>query len=255
MIIDAHAHLGYDYVFEKDFTAENLLTNIEKNQIDISIVQPGTTLDLKTVIAQHNAIADLSRKMPGRIYGMANPSPHLPVEDYRKELGRCVNELGFVGVKLHPLAHAVNPILSSGHKVFEAASDLGIPVMVHTGAGVPWALPSAIIPIAMEFPKLKIVLAHCGSAIFSAEAALAARLCSNIYLETSWMPSTAVRNFCRTLGADRIMFGSDSAENTAAELAKYRTIGLTSEELEWCLGKTAAKVFGIPAPLRRGGIT
>ncbi len=246
MIIDAHAHLGYDYVFEEDFTLEKLLSNREKNGVEVSIVQPGTTFSLKTVINQHNFIADLSEKMAGRIFGMANPNPHLPTAKYRKELVRCVDDLGFVGVKLHPLAHAVNPILSAGRRVFETASDLGIPVMVHTGAGVPWALPSAIVPMALEFPNLKIILAHSGSAIFSNEASLAAKLCPNVFLETSWLPSTSIYGFCKTFGSNRVMFGSDHSENIASELAKYRTMGLTDEEIEWCLGKTAMEVFKIP---------
>jgi len=245
MIVDAHTHLGYDYVFEEDFSLEDLLTNMEKNKVDISLVQPGTVLDLKTVIKQHNAIADLSKKMPGRIFGMANPNPHLPRNEHRKELERCINDLGFVGVKMHPLAHAVNPNKSTGRKVFEAALDSGVPVMVHTGSGIPWSLPSALIPTARDFPDLKIVLAHSGSSIFASEAALAAQLCPNIYLETSWLPGSTIHMLCKTLGADRIMFGSDHGENVATELAKFRTMGLTDAELEWCLGKTAAKVFKI----------
>ncbi len=246
MIIDAHAHLGYDYVFEDDFTLEKLLPQMDENKIDASVVQPGSVLDLKTVIEQHDAIANLSREMPGRIFGMANVNPHLPTKQYREELRRCVNDLGFVGVKLHPLAHAVDPNRSNGRKVLATALDLGIPVMVHTGAGIPWALPSALIPLAIEFPELKIVLAHSGSAVFSSEAALAAKLCPNVYLETSWMPSIAIHSFCKTLGANRVMFGSDHGENAVTELTKYRTIGLADEELVWCLGKTAAEVFELP---------
>ncbi len=246
MIVDAHTHLGQDTVFEEDFTLERLLKGMETGKVDASIVQPGTTFDLKTVREQHNVIAELSKKMPNRIFGMANPSPHLPTPEYRRELERCVDKLGFVAVKLHPLAHAVNPNLSVGRKVFQTASDLGVTVMVHTGAGVPWALPSAIIPIAQEFRNLKIVLAHCGSSIFSGEAALAAQLCPNVYLETSWLPNLSIYNYCKSIGADRVMFGSDCGENVATELVKYRTMGLAEEELEWCLGKTATKVFNLP---------
>jgi hypothetical protein len=46
LIIDAHSHLGYDYVFEENFTAEDLKTNMNRNNIDVSIVQPGSCLDL-----------------------------------------------------------------------------------------------------------------------------------------------------------------------------------------------------------------
>jgi len=244
-IVDAHTHLGYDYIFEHDFSLHELLTNMEKNRVYASIVQPGTTLDLETAIKQHNAIAELSKKMPGRIFGMANPNPHLQEDEYYKELKRCVNNLGFVGVKMHPFAHAVNPNGLTGRKVFEAALNLKIPVMIHTGSGVPWSLPSALIPIAKNFPNLKIILAHSGGSLFIKEAILAAQLCSNIYLETSWLPSTAIRKACKTLGANRVMFGSDHGCNVATELTKFKTIGLNMEELEWCLGKTAIKVFKI----------
>jgi len=246
MIIDAHAHLGYDYAYEEDFTIDDLLSNMEMNKVDASIVQPGTAFDLKTVVAQHNAIAAISKDMPHRIFGMANPNPHLKENDYRKEIERCINDLGFVGVKLNPPAHAANPNLSAGKLVFKVASDLSIPVMVHTGIGVPWSLPSALIQIATDFKDLKIILAHSGGNMFASEAALAAQLHPNIYLEMSWMPGFMIRNLCRTLGPYRIMFGSDHGDNIATELTKFRTIGLTEGELEWCLGKTAAKVFKIP---------
>ncbi|MCW4026585.1 MAG: amidohydrolase family protein [Candidatus Bathyarchaeota archaeon] len=247
MIIDTHTHLGYDYVFEEDFTINELLTNMQKNRVDISIVQPGTVLDLKTVVEQHNAIADLAGKMPGRIFGMANPNPHLPSAKYRNELERCISDLGFVGVKMQTLGHGVDPNKSVGRKVFEAALGLGVPVMVHTGTGIPWSLPSAIIPIAKDFPGLEIVLAHSGGSMFAGEAAFAAQLCSSIYLEASWLPGFIISGFCKTLGAQRIMFGSDHGDNVAAELAKFGAISLTDQELEWCLGKTATKGFKIPA--------
>jgi len=245
MIIDAHTHLGHDYAYEETFSSELLLGGMKRNGIDISIVQPGTVFNLRTAVKQHNEIAALAKKMHGKIYGMANPNPHLPANKYRKELERCVHVLGFVGVKLHPQAHAVNPSSSMGRRVFETALDLEIPVMVHTGDGIPWALPSGLIPIAMEFKTLKIILAHCGGSMFAAEAALAARLCPNVYLESSWLPNLAIRRFCRTAGANRVMFGSDMPENAAPELAKFRSIELTNEELDWCLYKTAAEVFKI----------
>jgi len=245
MIVDAHAHLGHDYVFEHDFPLNELLNHMVVNKVDASIVQPGTVIDMGTVVNQHDAIADLSKRMPGHIFGMANPNPHLPVEQYREELHRCVTDLGFVGVKLHPLGHAVDPSGSTCRALFEAASELSLPVMVHTGNGIPWSLPSALVPLAHDFPNLKVVLAHSGGMMFMGEAVMVAKLCPNVYLETSWLPSFGILNSCRTLGAHRIMFGSDHPENIATELTKYRTVGLTEEELLWCLGKTAATVFGI----------
>jgi len=78
-------------------------------------------------------------------------------------------------------------------------------VTVHTGNGLPNALPSLLIPVAREHPKLRIVVAHAGGGTFGADALV------------------------------------------AVELAKYRSIGLSESQLEWCLGKTAASVFKLPS--------
>jgi hypothetical protein len=42
------------------------------------------------------------------------------------------------------------------------------------------------------------------------------------------------------------MLGTDLVKNVPVELAKYRALGLAEEQLEWCLGKTAATVFRLP---------
>jgi len=41
------------------------------------------------------------------------------------------------------------------------------------------------------------------------------------------------------------MFGSDHVGNAATELTKFRSAGLSQDELDWALGGTAARVFGL----------
>ncbi|MDO8684920.1 MAG: amidohydrolase family protein [Armatimonadota bacterium] len=245
MIIDAHAHLGYDEVFDVDFPESELIESQETNGIDITLVQPPTVHDLAGLRRHHDTVADLVRRYPGRFYGIACPNPHLPGDEYETESRRCIEELGFVALKLHPFGHAVNPGGKHGRRVFEVAETLGVPVMVHSGAGIPWAAPSLLRPIAVEHPNLKIVLAHAGAMILSTEATLLAADCPNVYLEPSWVGGFAIRNWVREFGANRVMLGSDHADNAATELAKYRSIGLTEDELSWALGKTAMTVFGL----------
>ncbi len=244
MIIDAHAHLGLDEVFDEDFTEEALLESQARNGIDVTLVQPGTVHDLASAQEQHDDIADLAARHAGRFRGIANPSPHLPAEEYEREVRRCIDGLGFVGLKIHPLAHAVNPLGNHGRRAFALARELAIPVMVHTGAGLPWAAPSLLDPIAQEHPGLQIVVAH-GGGMLSAEAGLLAARRPNVYVEVSWLGGHHVREWVHRLGAQRVLFGSDHAGNAAAELAKFRTAGLTEEELRWVLGGTAAAVFDL----------
>lgn len=245
MIVDAHAHLGFDEAFDQEFPESELLESQRLNGIDATLVQPGTVFGLDSARRYHDAIADLCRRYPGRFRGIANPCPHLPADKYATEVRRCVRDLGFVGVKLHPMAHAANPVGRHGRRVFELAAELDIPVMVHTGAGIPWAAPSLLEGPAGQFPQVKIVLAHAGMMVLAAEAGQLAARHPNVYLECTWTGGHLVRNWVRSLGPQRVMFGSDHADNAATELAKFRSAGLSDEELDWTLGGAAADVFGL----------
>ena len=245
MIVDAHAHLGYDEIYDHDFTEAALVEGQARDGIDMTLVQPATVHDEGSARRYHDAIADLAARYPGRFRGIANPNPHLPGDAYERELRRCRDDLGFVGLKLHPAAHAVNPIGRHGRRAFALAEDLGWPVIVHTGAGIPWAAPALLEAISAAQPSLKIVVAHAGAMILAAEAFALAQRHPNVYLECSWTAGFLVHTWAHALGAQRLLFGSDHAENAPTELTKFRTAGLTDEELHWCLGNTAATVFGL----------
>ena len=245
-VIDAHAHLGFDIVFQHDFTRADLATELTEMGVDALILQPATLFDLEGIRQQHDAVAEFARDYPGRVFGMANPSPHLPEEVYRAEVSRCVREHGFVGVKLNTNAHAAGVNLRAGRLVFATARELGLPVMIHTGIGVPWALPSAVFPVARDFADVKIVLAHSGGMMFAGEALEVARQCPNVYLEVSWLPAHVIGGFCREIGASRVLWGADHAENTPVQLTAIRMAGLSAEESELVRGGTAAAIYGLP---------
>lgn len=243
MIIDSHSHLGYSEIFSAGVTEDVLLDTMVANGIDASVVMPAAGSD---PIPTHNAIADLCARNPQTIFGMASMTPLIGRQMYEREARRCVRELGFKAIKLHPQAHAVSPVLPVSDVVFETASTLGIPVMVHTGSGAPFALPSLLIRRARQFPDLKIILAHAGFAIYSEEALIAAEICDNIYLEPTWCIAGDIRRMIKILGAHRVMFGGDLPTNVPVELTKYRTLDLTDDERTWCLSRTAVEVFDLP---------
>ena len=161
-VIDTHAHLGECCVFGLFATEEEMVLRMDQNDIDATIVQPYP--GAKDFRKRHDEIAALCAKHPGRFFGLASLSPHIGPERYRREVERCVKELKFVGLKLHTIGHGVNPLSEDGNLVFETAHDLGVPAMVHTGAGIPFSLPALCIPAALKYPGLNIVLAHAGGA-------------------------------------------------------------------------------------------
>jgi hypothetical protein len=242
-IIDTHMHLGECRVFGLNITEEELLGGLDKNGIETAIVQPFPGCN--DFRATHDRIANLALKHPGRIYGLCSLSPHRDREEYYREVERCVKELDFVGVKLHTIGHAVLPLTEDGMLVFEVGTNLQIPVMVHTGMGLPFAQPSLCLPAARKFPSTKIVLAHAGFTFLSAEAQVITSECRNLYLETSWCTSNDIGWMIRTLGPERVMLGSDLPANISSELAKYNGLGLTEESLQQVFAATAQTVFGL----------
>ena len=245
MIIDAHAHLADSAISALNVEAEVLLSTMDRCGVQAAVVQPFPYP--KTSIEQvHDAIAELAENYRGRIFGMASINPHWPAERYRREAERCVRDLGFVGLKLHPLGHLAPINAAVSDIIFETAAELETPVMIHTGFGVPFTLPALAIPRARQYPKLKIILAHAGESLYAAEALVAAGECENIYLETSWSQPGGIQNFISSLGAERVMMGSDLPNNLEPELAKYRSIDISDQQRRQSLGSTAAAVFGLP---------
>ena len=242
-MIDAHAHMGKCNVFDLDVPFEALLGAMDANEVKTSLVQPFPGCEDPKKL--HDHIAELSNQYSGRFNGVASINPHLGNECL-SELKRCVQELGFVAVKLHTIGHAVMPTSKDALKVCELASELEVPLLIHTGTGVPFALPSLCLPIARRFPDLKVVLCHAGYAFYVAEAIIVANEASNVYLEPSWCTSVQLKGMIQQLGPERIFMGSDLPGNLATEIAKAKLIGLNDDELSAYLGKTAKKVFNLP---------
>ena len=161
MIIDVHAHLGKDRVFDEERDEEEIIGTMDRYGINTTIVQAMFgAVDLEEIKQAHDRIYDFSKQYKKRIFGMVTMTPYLKEADFYDEAKRCVKELGFVGLKLHPTAQGVNPAAKVGQFVWEVCADLNIPVMVHTGAGIPFSLPAMCIGRAKQFPEVPCILAH-----------------------------------------------------------------------------------------------
>lgn len=245
-IIDSHAHLGIDYVFDEEITEQNLLDEYKANGVDGAIIQPFICRPyIEDTKRYHDRIAKFCRESGGDFYGMASINPHFKDEEYWDELERCVKELGFVGVKITPIAHAVNPASKDGMKVFEMAGKLRIPVMVHTGSGAPFADPMALLPAVKAFPNIKIVIAHAGTDLLVRQAIYLTSEFENVFIEPSWLGISSTKNVIQQVGVNKVMFSSDHPGNVSMELLKYRKLLNDAKDLECVLAGTVSKVFNL----------
>lgn len=118
-------------------------------------------------------------------------------------------------------------------------------MIIHTGTGIPYSLPSLYMPAARRYPELIFVLAHCGGGgMLVGEAIVAAVFCPNVVLELSTLMPNHILEVLRDVPAGRLMAGSDLPENLEIELQKIETLPVSEEEKRLMMGGTAERVFG-----------
>lgn len=249
MIIDVHAHLGEDVVFDEETSEQELLETYKANGVDGAIIQPFICRPyIEDTRAAHDRVHRFTRESGMLAWGMASINPHFRHDDYEAEAKRCVGELGFVGVKISCIAHACHPSSRDGMHVFEVCRELGVPLMIHTGNGVPFSDPMSAARAVEAFPDVKVVLAHAGSEMHNQQAVYLAEKHPNVYLEPSWVGSIGFANMLARAGAGKILFSSDYFRQLPIELCKYRSLIGDDDAFDRIMYKNAVEVYGLKLP-------
>lgn len=116
------------------------------------------------------------------------------------------------GLKIHPTLTGLNPSEPRMFKLMEIASEHRLPVQVHTGT-FPfdtggWDDVALLEPAIRAFPDVTVVLCHTGWDQYRKVLALG-EIYGNVHVETSWQPARVIRQAVRSLGVERVLFGSD----------------------------------------------
>jgi predicted TIM-barrel fold metal-dependent hydrolase len=242
VIVDTHTHIGTARHSGRKYSCEQLLRDMDRAGVDRSVVIPFPAVeDYRTA---HDEIGRAVLAHPDRVTGAASLYPFIRESEFRTEVARCREQFGFRALKLQPQFHPLNPLSESGNFLFEAALENGMSVICHTGAGIPFALPSLFMAPARRFPGLKIVLAHSGGGgIFVGEAIVAAMFCPNIYLELSSLMPHHVLEVTKHVPCERLMIGSDLPESLDTEIGKILGANLPDDSKRAILSETALMVF------------
>lgn len=210
------------------------------------------------------AVSEFVSLSPRRLIGFGYVDPVRP--DAYEEVLRQREELNLYGLKLYPTLDGYRADDPRAFKVYEAASENGMPVMFHQ-AGMPesYALlrhtdPEQIDVVASCFPDLRIILAHLGYPRVE-ESLYLARKHKNLWLDISWVygdirhPSYRYflwRDLLKALNLgvlDHILFGTDYPGIKQAEylsmvmsINRYAAspeLEIPFKELERILGENA----------------
>ena len=245
LIVDPHVHIGHDTTWDSNRTEDEVLGKMDETGIQAAIVQPAQFVTFEDYKTGHNRIYDFHLKHPKRIFGMFSMNPHFDEEMYRKEAERCIQKLGFVAMKLTPLAHIMSAGVKRARLPFEVARELKVPLMIHQGTGLPFSAATTFYPLIREFSDVTVVLAHSGTTDNEMEGLFLAQHCPNVYLELSVRTPNIdnIRLFAREVGVSRMMFASDSPDEMAHVIWECSHSGLNEEELAMVLGGTAVRAF------------
>ena len=241
-VFDTHTHLGRARHSGRVATVEGMLRAMDASGVDRSLLIPFPVVE--DFRREHDEIGRAVKSYPDRFVGAACLDPFVAEDTYRDEVRRCRETYGFRALKFQPQYQGLNPLSERSGFLFETALENGLALVCHTGAGAPFALPSLFIHPARRYSDLRIVLGHAGGGIYSLEAAVAATVCPNIYIELSTLMPHAILEILQHVGADRLMAGSDLPESLETEIGKIETLPVPEDDKRAILWDTAAKVFG-----------
>ncbi len=204
-------------------------------------------------------VAQYARHAPDRLIPCGSVHPR-----FTKDCGAEVDRLADLGIrmlKVHPPHQLVYPNqyrddLPQQAQIYERAQALGLPVMFHTGTSVfprarnKFAQPIFVDDLLVDFPKLRIILAHGGRPLWMNEAFFLLRRSRNVFLDISSIPPQSLLEYFPRLEqiADQTLFGSDwpgpGVKDVGANLQRFLALPLGEETKRKIAYENAAKLFG-----------
>jgi hypothetical protein len=168
--------------------------------------------------------------------------------------------LGIRLIKIHPPHQLIyaNDYLNGVKEletIYRAAEANGIPVMIHTGTSIfpaarnKYGDPIYLDDVAVDFPGLKILMAHGGRPIWMKTAFFLLRRHRNVYLDISGIPPKLLLEYFPRLEeiAKRTLFGTDWPSPGIPDIKKnmdqFQELALSVEIKEQILSKTALGIW------------
>jgi predicted TIM-barrel fold metal-dependent hydrolase len=228
VIVDAHLHVDDLPALGWKLDAETCVRRMDEAGIARGVVM--TIVDAPEV--NPNALellAEACASFPGRLEAFARIHPWYGDEAVAV-LERAF-ELGFKGLKLHPVSTIAHPADDATLRLIRVAASHGAPTLFHCG-DEPLATPYAIAQAAAACPEASIILGHMGGYFHVDEAIEVAERYENVLLETSAMPYPAkIREAVERVGPMRVLYASDGpACSPRIEVEKVRLAGLRPDE-------------------------
>ena len=207
----------------------------------------------RNVMISNDEVAQFVSEYPARLVGVGSVDISKPMRAVA-EIRRCVEELGFKGIRVLPWLWERPPTDRLFYPVYTACCELGVPFCTQIGHTGPLMTSEVGRPIyldrvALDFPELVIVGGHIGYP-WTDEAIAVATKHPNIYIDTSAYtvqryPPQLV-HYLQTNGSEKVLFGTNYPMLTPEHaLHGLDGLHLTPATRALFLGKNAQRVYGL----------
>jgi predicted TIM-barrel fold metal-dependent hydrolase len=279
MIVDCHSHLfAYPGHLSEEFVAEANARN-RGRPLDLHVpperhweamrgVDRVIVFGLRAfhsgAVVPNEYIAAYAGAHPEKVIGFAAVDPAR--DDVVRTLEEAVR-LGLRGVKLGPIYQAIHPHDPRMKQVYRFCEDHNLPILIHQGttfvsrAPLKFALPILLEDVALEFPRLKMVIAHLGHP-WIAETLVLIRKQVNLFADISalhyrpWQFYNALIQAKEYGVLDKLLFGSDypftTPEATIAALRGFNRMvagtplpGLEEAEIDRLIHSPTLELLGL----------
>jgi predicted TIM-barrel fold metal-dependent hydrolase len=219
----------------------------------------------------NDAVAAHVARAPERLLFFAALDP--AQRNCMEELERCHRGLGAVGVKLAPLYQNVHPRDPRCCDIYRYCVRHGLPVLFHAGTSfvggtlLEYSRPVHFDAVAVEFPELRMVLAHLGHP-WEGETIAVIRRHPHVFADLSalyyrpWQFYNSMRLLVEYRAEAKVLFGSDYPfTTTGSSLAGVRGVNavlaqsglpqVPADVIEGIIHRDALGLLGLPHPARR----
>ena len=171
-------------------------------------------------------------------------------------------ELGIRCLKIHPPhqlfpANAHTQGMQTLGVLYRRCEDRGLPVMIHTGTSIfpgarcKFGHPMEIDDVAVDFPDLRIIMAHGGRPLWMDEAFFILRRHGNVHLDVSGIPPLKLLEYFPRLAevADRVLWGTDwpspGVHDLRRNLEQFLSLDMTKQMQDQITRQNPLRVFPV----------
>ncbi len=254
-----HQRANFDEIAEYSQSPPAFLKYLDRAGVDraalINYVAP-EVMGLTNEVNQF--VADYVKHDPKRLISCGSLHPRHTTNVMADVEG--ILRLGIRMIKIHPPHQLLFPNdylhgVKELEIIYRAAEANGIPVMFHTGTSIfpgarnKYGDPIYLDDVAVDFPKLRILMAHGGRPLWMDTAFFLLRRHANVYLDISGIPPKALLTYFPRLEeiAHKTLFGTDwpspGVTDVGRNLEEFKRLPIPAALQSRILGGTAASIW------------